>query len=228
VLTADQLEHCYFPLATTPSKDDVRAEAAERGFFVAAKPDSHDICFIPDGDTRGWLAERVGEKEGPVLTSEGEVVGSHQGAHAYTVGQRKGLQLGYPAPDGKPRYVLEVRPKSNEVIVGPKEALAISELAGSVMSFAGADPVASGLAEAADDEHGFGCEPFECEVQVRAHADPVPASARVAGGELIVSLRVPLLGVAPGQSAVIYVGTRVVGQCTIDRTVSALAEAARA
>jgi tRNA-specific 2-thiouridylase len=228
VLTADQLEHCYFPLATTPSKDDVRAEAAERGFFVAAKPDSHDICFIPDGDTRGWLAERVGEKEGPVLTSEGEVVGSHQGAHAYTVGQRKGLQLGYPAPDGKPRYVLEVRPKSNEVIVGPKEALAISELAGSVMSFAGADPVASGLAEAADDEHGFGCESFECEVQVRAHADPVPASARVAGGELIVSLREPLLGVAPGQSAVIYVGTRVVGQCTIDRTVSALAEAARA
>ena len=228
VLTADQLEHCYFPLATTPSKEDVRAEAADRGFFVAAKPDSHDICFIPDGDTRGWLAERVGVKEGPVLTSEGEVVGSHQGAHAYTVGQRKGLQLGYPAPDGKPRYVLEVRPKSNEVIVGPKEALAISELAGSVMSFAGADPVASGLAEAADDEHGFGCESFECEVQVRAHADPVPASARVAGGELIVSLREPLLGVAPGQSAVIYVGTRVVGQCTIDRTVSALAEAARA
>ena len=228
VLTADQLEHCYFPLATTPSKDDVRAEAAERGFFVAAKPDSHDICFIPDGDTRRWLAERVGEKEGRVLTSEGEVVGSHQGAHAYTVGQRKGLQLGYPAPDGKPRYVLEVRPKSNEVIVGPKEALAISELAGSVMSFAGADPVASGLAEAADDERGFGCESFECEVQVRAHADPVPASARVAGGELIVSLQEPLLGVAPGQSAVIYVGTRVVGQCTIDRTVSALAEAARA
>ena len=112
--------------------------------------------------------------------------------------------------------------------MGPKEALAISELAGSVMSFAGADPVASGLAEAADDEHGFGCESFECEVQVRAHADPVPASARVAGGELIVSLREPLLGVAPGQSAVIYVGTRVVGQCTIDRTVSALAEAARA
>jgi tRNA-specific 2-thiouridylase len=143
------------------------------------------------------------------------------------VGQRKGLQLGYPAPDGKPRYVLEVRPKTNEVIVGPKEALAISELAGSMMSFAGADPVRSGFAEDASDEHGFGCEAFACHVQVRAHADPVPASARVEAGELIVSLHEPLLGVAPGQSAVIYVGTRVLGQCTIDRTVSALQETAR-
>jgi tRNA-uridine 2-sulfurtransferase len=222
VLTTEQLEHCYFPLAETPSKDEVRAEAAQRGFIVANKPDSHDICFIPDGDTRGWLADRVGEKHGPVLTSDGELVGSHQGAHAFTVGQRKGLQLGYPAADGKPRYVLEVRPKTNEVIVGPKEALAISELAGSAMSFAGADPVESGLAGAAADDHGFGCEAFECHVQVRAHADPVPAQARVQSGELVVRLHEPLLGVAPGQSAVIYVGTRVLGQCTIDRTVSAL------
>jgi tRNA-specific 2-thiouridylase len=222
VLTTEQLEHCYFPLAETPSKDEVRAEAAQRGFIVANKPDSHDICFIPDGDTRGWLADRVGEKHGPVLTSDGELVGSHQGAHAFTVGQRKGLQLGYPAADGKPRYVLEVRPKTNEVIVGPKEALAISELAGSAMSFAGADPVESGLAGAAPDDHGFGCEAFECHVQVRAHADPVPAQARVQSGELVVRLHEPLLGVAPGQSAVIYVGTRVLGQCTIDRTVSAL------
>ncbi|MGH1930139.1 hypothetical protein ACRCK3_20430, partial [Acinetobacter baumannii] len=59
VLTADQLAHCLFPLADTPSKELVRAEAAERGLSVAAKPDSHDICFIPDGDTRGWLAERI-------------------------------------------------------------------------------------------------------------------------------------------------------------------------
>ncbi|MFM1952804.1 MAG: tRNA 2-thiouridine(34) synthase MnmA [Actinomycetota bacterium] len=228
VLTSEQLEYCYFPLADTPSKEDVRREASQRGFIVANKPDSHDICFIPDGDTRGWLAERVGEREGPVLTTEGEVVGSHQGAHAFTVGQRKGLQLGYPAPDGKPRYVLEVRPKTNEVIVGPKEALAIRELAGSMMSFAGANPVVSGLAEDLSDETGFACAGFDCQVQVRAHADPVDATARVSGGELIVSLREPLLGVAPGQSAVIYVGNRVLGQCTIDRTVSALEGAHRA
>ena len=227
VLTTEQLEHCYFPLATTPSKDEVRAEAAQRGFIVANKPDSHDICFIPDGDTRGWLAERVGEKEGPVLTSDGEVVGSHQGAHAFTVGQRKGLQLGFPAPDGKPRYVLEVRPKTNEVVVGPKEALAISELAGSMMSFAGADPVRSGIADDLSDGSGFACGSFDCHVQVRAHADPVPGTARVEAGELVVRLHEPLLGVAPGQSAVLYVGTRVLGQCTIDRTVSAVREVAR-
>jgi len=221
VLTAEQLEHCYFPLGATPSKDEVRQEAAARGFFVAQKPDSHDICFIPDGDTRGWLAERVGAQEGAVVDAAGEVVGSHQGAHAFTVGQRKGLQLGYPADDGKPRYVLEVRPKTNEVVVGPKEALAISELAGAQMSFAGLDPIASGYAQATDE----GCEEFDCHVQVRAHADPVRARARISEGELVVRMEEPLLGVAPGQSAVIYVGTRVVGQTTIDRTVSALAPA---
>jgi tRNA-specific 2-thiouridylase len=222
VLRADQLDHCYFPLADTPSKAEVRKEAERRGFVVASKPDSHDICFIPDGDTRGWLAERVGTETGQVIDHEGQVVGSHEGAHAYTVGQRKGLQLGFPAADGKPRYVLEVRPKTNEVIVGPKEALAISELAGSMMSFAGADPVASGLAKDRSDEAGFGCSEFACQVQVRAHADPVDAVARVEGGELIVRVLEPLLGVAPGQSAVVYVGERVLGQCTIDRTVSAL------
>jgi tRNA-specific 2-thiouridylase len=132
------------------------------------------------------------------------------------------LQLGFPAADGKPRYVLEVRPKTNEVIVGPKSELAVSELAGAAMSFAGADPVASGYAEDASDENGFGCTEFACHVQVRAHADPVPAIARVEGGELIVRVITPLLGVAPGQSAVIYVGERVVGQCTVDRTVGAV------
>jgi len=222
VLTASQLEHCYFPLASTPSKAEVRAEAAERGFIVASKPDSHDICFIPDGDTRGWLGERVGVEQGQVIDSSGEVVGSHLGAHAFTVGQRKGLQLGFPAADGKPRYVLEVRPKTNEVIVGPREELAISELAGSAMSFAGADPVVSGYAPEASEGDVFGCGEFSCHVQVRAHSDPVEATARVEGGELVIRVATPLMGVAPGQSAVIYVGERVVGQCTIDRTVSAV------
>ncbi len=115
--------------------------------------------------------------------------------------------------------MLEVRPKTNEVVVGPREALAIAELAGSRISWAGlppADLVAAGTA-------GRSCSPFDCEVQVRAHGDPVPATARVDAGELVVTLREPLIGVAPGQSAVIYLGTRVLGQCTIDRTVSAVA-----
>ncbi len=213
VLTAEQIAHSMFPLGATPSKAEVRAEAAERGFSVATKPDSHDICFIPDGDTRGWLAERVGAEQGVVLDRSGAPIGQHEGAHAFTVGQRKGINIGYPAPDGKPRFVLEVRPKTNEVVVGPREALDIAEIAGSKFTWAGRAP-----------EHPEAA--FACEVQIRAHADPVPAFAQVvatdAGTELKITPDEPLNGVAPGQTAVVYVGTRVLGQCTIDRTVSAV------
>ncbi|WP_441790464.1 tRNA 2-thiouridine(34) synthase MnmA [Leifsonia sp. YAF41] len=227
VLTAEQLAHSMFPLGATPSKAEVRAEAAERGFSVANKPDSHDICFIPDGDTRGWLAERVGAEQGAVLDRNGEVIGKHEGAHAFTVGQRKGISVGFPTNDGKPRFVLEVRPKTNEVIVGPREALDIAEIAGTKFTWAGLAPEHPEVA-------------FDCEVQIRAHADPVPAVAQVVpstgsgqrsttettGVEGTLELKItptdPLNGVAPGQTAVVYVGTRVLGQCTIDRTVSAL------
>ncbi|SDL32999.1 tRNA 2-thiouridine(34) synthase MnmA [Microbacterium azadirachtae] len=207
VLNAEQLAHTYFPLGSTPSKALVRAEAAERGLSVAQKPDSHDICFIPDGDTRGWLAEKVGAEQGEILDRDGAVVGTHDGAHAFTVGQRRGLRLGVPAPDGKPRFVLEVRPVSNTVVVGPKEALAIAEIAGSRRSWAGAAPTQ---------------QEFACEVQIRAHADPVPARAHVSVEGVRVVPDRPLDGVAPGQSAVLYLGTRVLGQFTIDRTVSAV------
>ncbi|MET0480096.1 MAG: tRNA 2-thiouridine(34) synthase MnmA [Mycetocola sp.] len=215
VLTAEQIAHSMFPLGATPSKAEVRAEAAARGFSVANKPDSHDICFIPDGDTRGWLAERVGAEKGEILDRNGSVVGSHEGAAAFTVGQRRGLNLGVPDPDGRPRFVLEVRPKTNEVVVGPKEALAIAEIAGSRFTWAGAAPEHPEVA-------------FDCDVQIRAHADPVPAVAVVQAHaetgepELMVRPGTPLDGVAPGQTAVVYVGTRVLGQCTIDRTVSAV------
>ena len=211
VLTAQQLTHAMFPLGATPAKSEVRAEAAARGLSVANKPDSHDICFIPDGDTRGWLAERVGAETGEILDRSGAVVGSHEGAHAFTVGQRRGLQIGTPAADGKPRFVLEVRPKDNTVVVGPRAALAIAVIAGSRFTWAGRPPESPG-------------EAFACEVQIRAHADPVRALAQVVDDELVVTPDSPLNGVAPGQTAVVYVGTRVLGQCTIDRTVSALPE----
>ncbi|MFJ3488520.1 tRNA 2-thiouridine(34) synthase MnmA [Leifsonia aquatica] len=209
VLTADQLAHAMFPLGATPSKAEVRAEAEARGLSVANKPDSHDICFIPDGDTRGWLAERVGAETGDILDRDGNRIGSHEGALAFTVGQRKGLNIGYPSADGRPRFVLEVRPKDNTVVVGPKEALDIAEIAGSRFTWAGLPP--------ADP-----ATPFDCDVQIRAHSDPVPAVAFVADGELVVRPHTPLDGVAPGQTAVVYVGTRVLGQATIDRTVSAV------
>ncbi|HRO30291.1 MULTISPECIES: tRNA 2-thiouridine(34) synthase MnmA [Micrococcaceae] len=214
VLTAEQLEHSMFPLADTPSKDLVRAEAAERGLSVAAKPDSHDICFIPDGDTRGWLAERIEMTEGDILDTEGNRLGSHPGAHAFTVGQRKGLNIGRPAPDGRPRFVLEVRPRDNTVVVGSKEMLAVDRVTGIRPSWAGAP-----LPEDATGDW------FGCHLQVRAHGDPVPARARVHRQDdavrWVLELDEPLRGVAPGQTAVLYQGTRVLGQATIDTAVNA-------
>lgn len=216
VLTAEQLPHTLFPLGETPSKALVRAEAKARGLTVAQKPDSHDICFIPDGDTRGWLADRVGTAAGDIVDASGAVVGSHEGAHAFTVGQRRGLALGVPAPDGKPRFVLEVRPVTNTVVVGPREALAIGEISGERFSWAGSAPLSSD----AD---------LACHVQIRAHADPVAAMLSFVEGSvddgmprLVVRPDVPLDGVAPGQTAVLYDGTRVLGQFTIDHTVSAV------
>ncbi|MCW4464384.1 tRNA 2-thiouridine(34) synthase MnmA [Glutamicibacter sp. MNS18] len=210
VLTHQQLEHCMFPLAETPSKAQVRAEAAERGLTVANKPDSHDICFIPDGDTRGWLAERIEMKPGVIVDQDGNELGEHPGAQAFTVGQRKGLRLGRPAADGKPRFVLEIRPKDNKVIVGPEALLAVDELRGIRVSWAGL-PITEVAAGAR----------FDCMVQVRAHGDPVAAVAHVERTEhgipvLVTRLLEPMRGVAPGQTMVIYQGSRVLGQATID------------
>ena len=201
VLTPEQLAHAYFPLGAAASKADVRREAAERGFVTATKRDSYDICFIPDGDTRGYLAERLDLAAGAIVETDGTVVGRHDGALAYTVGQRRGLGLTVPSADGRPRFVLEVRPASGEVVVGPKEALAVTGIAGSRWSALG---------------------PLEDarEVQVRAHAQPVPCRVRVEDGEVRIELDEPVEGVAPGQSAVLYAGTRVLGQVTVDRTLS--------
>lgn len=219
VLTTEQLRHALFPLGDTPSKDLVRAEAERRGLSVANKPDSHDICFIPEGDTRDWLADRIPMEPGEIVDTDGKVIGEHDGALAYTVGQRKGLNLGVPAADGRPRFVVTVKTESNQVVVGSRADLDIAEIGGSRFSWAGNDPVVSGIADATDG----GFTRFDCEVQIRAHADPVPAIAENVDGEIVVRPTIPLNGVATGQTAVLYVGTRVLGQFTIDRTVSATA-----
>jgi len=209
VLTKEELKHAMFPIGATASKAEIRAEAEARGLAVAQKPDSYDICFIPDGDTKGWLEERVGTKTGVIKDRAGNVLGEHDGTHGFTVGQRKGLHIGRPAPDGKPRYVLEVRPKTNEVIVGSQSALAIAELAGERYTWCGSAPKNP-------------TEWFEAEVQVRAHGESVACRAKVSDQAIHVELSEPLIGVAPGQTAVLYLGSRVLGQFTIDSTVSAV------
>ncbi|CAA9393707.1 MAG: tRNA-specific 2-thiouridylase MnmA, partial [uncultured Quadrisphaera sp.] len=123
VLPPERLAHALLPLGDAPSKHDVRAEAAARGLGVAAKPDSTDLCFVPDGDTRTWLGQRIERRPGAVLDTAGAVVGAHDGAEGYTVGQRRGLRLGVPAPDGRPRYVLATDPARGTVTVGGAEDL---------------------------------------------------------------------------------------------------------
>ena len=129
VLTQHQLAHASFPLGGAV-KTDVRAEAAARGLQVAQKPDSHDICFIADGDTPGWLTEKIGSRPGAVVDESGAQVGEHAGAHTFTIGQRRGLRLGVPADDGRPRFVLDIEPVSGTVTVGPREELTVDEITG--------------------------------------------------------------------------------------------------
>ena len=209
VLTEEQLKHAMFPLGATASKSEIRKEADRRGLSVANKPDSYDICFIPEGDTQDWLSEKVGKAPGSIVDREGNVLGDHEGTHEFTVGQRKGLSIGRPAADGKPRYVLEIRPKTNTVVVGPQAALAISEMAGSRFTWCGKAPESTS-------------EWRSVLVQVRAHGEAIGAEFAIVNDEMVIRVTEPLLGVAPGQTAVIYDGTRVLGQTTIDRTVSAV------
>ena len=107
VLTAEQLRHAAFPVGDTP-KPAIRAEAADRGLAVADKPDSHDICFIPSGDTQAFLGARIGVRRGSVVDAAGTVLAEHDGVHGFTIGQRKGLGIAGPGPDGLPRYVTDI------------------------------------------------------------------------------------------------------------------------
>ena len=157
VLTQDQLAHSLFPLGDT-AKPQVRAEAAARGLLVADKPDSHDICFVADGDNAGWLREKLGDRapnhDGAIVDGEsGAELGRHDGTFGFTIGQRRGLRLGVPAPDGKPRYVLDIEPVSGTVTVGPRDALTVDRITADRPRWCGAAPT----------------EPVDGTVQLRAH-----------------------------------------------------------
>jgi tRNA-specific 2-thiouridylase len=213
VLDEEQLARAFFPLGDT-TKPQIRDEAAERGFAVAKKPDSHDICFISDGDTRGWLTQRLGEQEGEIVDEgSGEVVGGHHGAYGFTVGQRRGLGLDRSDLDGQPRYVTRVEAETNRVFIGTADLLGADEIEADHVRWCG--PAASG-------RHRLGA-------QIRAHGEEIPATAEVLGegsdARLVVRLDSAVRGAAPGQSIVLYDGTRVVGSGTIARAGRAAAPA---
>jgi tRNA-uridine 2-sulfurtransferase len=188
-LREDQLRHAMFPLGGSV-KSAVREEAMSRGLAVADKPDSHDICFIPDGDTRAFLTKHLGERPGTLVDDEtGAVLGGHAGVHGFTVGQRHGLGLKVPAADGRPRYVLSLEPVSGNVRVGAAERLAVQEIAGSAPTWP------SGVALVGETP---------CVAQVRAHGGTAAAVASIVDGRLMVRLDGELRGVAPGQAVVLY------------------------
>jgi tRNA-specific 2-thiouridylase len=204
VLNADQLARSFFPLGDT-TKPQIRAEAAARGFYVAAKPDSNDICFIADGDTRKWLTQRLGEQPGDIVDTAGVTVGHHGGAYGFTVGQRRGLHLGQPAAGGEPRYVVEVRPETNTVVVATGDLLGVDVITGDHARWCGPPP--AGVVSVG--------------AQVRAHGEEIPAKAWAEGERVEVRLERRIRGVAPGQSVVLYEGTRVLGSATIARASTA-------
>jgi tRNA-specific 2-thiouridylase len=200
VLTQEQLRHSMFPLGDS-RKEQVRAEAARRGLQVAHKPDSHDICFIPDADTSGWLRDRLGSGTGDIVEhGTGEVLRSHQGAFGFTIGQRKGLGIGRPSADGRPRYVLDIEPVSGTVTVGPRERLTVDRIEGIRPRWCAAVP----------------SEPLHGTVQLRAHGGEHRAVVTLVSTErVVIELVDPAQGIAPGQAAVVYDGPRVIGSCTI-------------
>jgi tRNA-specific 2-thiouridylase len=193
--TQDQLDFLRFPLGDMP-KDDVRAIAAGLELEVASKPDSQDICFVPDGDYAGLVKRIRPETEAPgdIVDLGGRVLGQHRGVVHFTVGQRRGIDLG---GHSEPLYVVRIEPETRRLVVGPRRALAVAAMR-------------------VEQWNWLGEEQREASVKVRSLAPPVPARIedewiRFDGAEY---------GVAPGQSAVVYDGTRLLGGGWIAETVA--------
>lgn len=187
MLQQDELARLIFPLGGL-TKAQVRAMSVERGLATALKPESMDICFIPDNDYRRFLhEEQPGTiRPGPITDRKGNVLGEHQGLPLYTVGQRKGLGITGPVP----LFVIELDAARNILMVGPAEELSRAELLAENVSFVdGTWPVA----------------PFRCLAQIRSHATAVPVSVEpIEEGALFLRFDEAQRAVTPGQAIVLY------------------------
>ena len=195
--TAPQLDFLRFPLGGM-AKAAVRAIAVEAGLVVAAKPDSQDICFVPDGDYAAIVRKLRPEAadEGEIVDMAGRVLGRHRGLIHFTVGQRKGIDIG---GQPEPLYVLRLEPAARRVVVGPRRALAVASAVLGDVNWIGGD--------------------FAGPVTVKVRSMAKPVAARFDG--TVVHFEAPEYGVSPGQAAVLYAGDRVLGGGWIDRTVAA-------
>jgi tRNA-specific 2-thiouridylase len=204
-LTQEHLSRTLFPVGEL-TKERVRALAAEAGLPAARKPESQDICFA-GSDYAGFMEREVSSKTlarqaGDILAENGKVLGRHGGAWRYTIGQRRGLGVATTLESGEPLYVLSVNPRTREVVVGPDAALYRSALRTGEVNW-----VSRALAE----------EPFEAQVSIRyGHAGARALVTPLPGGRALVEFETPQRAVAPGQSAVFYVGDEVLGGGVIE------------
>ncbi len=195
MLGQEELAHLILPLGEW-TKAEVRAEAARRGLPTAGRRESQEICFIPDGDYRRFLAPRLPEtvRPGPIRDQAGRVLGEHRGLAYYTVGQRQGLGL---AGQARPLFVVALDVAENALLVGPEEALLRKELEAEAVDFVSGEWPAG---------------PLRVEAQVRYRAAAAPAVVRpLAAGRVRVVLDSPQRAIAPGQAVVFYQGEEVVG-----------------
>jgi tRNA-uridine 2-sulfurtransferase len=205
-LTQDQLRHALFPVGDL-SKDEVRQYARARRLPVANKPDSQEICFVPDGDYAAFVEQHVPDTaegaaqhspDGPIVNQDGRVVGRHSGVHRFTIGQRKGLGLSTNAPV----YVLELRPSENVVVIGPRAALEQTRLTASGVNWISGEPPAGALA---------------VQAQIRHRHAPAAASVRCLDvGRAELAFDMPQAAITPGQAVVFYQDDLVVGGGWID------------
>jgi tRNA-uridine 2-sulfurtransferase len=200
-LTQAQLARAVFPVGDRP-KESVREYARERRLPVADKPDSQEICFIPNDDYSAFVANRAPDAVhgGKIVDEHGRELGGHTGIHRFTIGQRKGL--GLPAsPTGAPRYVLALRAADREVVVGPKSSLQRNTLTASGVNWIGEEPAS----------------PRRVTAQIRHRHAPAPATVVASGpARADVTFDAPQTAVTPGQAVVFYEGDTVVGGGWID------------
>jgi tRNA-uridine 2-sulfurtransferase len=193
-LTQAQLAHAAFPVGDMP-KAEVRAYAHMRALPVADKPDSQEICFVPDGDYARFVERQLPEEPegGVIATADGRVLGRHDGVHRFTVGQRKGLRLS----SSEPLYVVAIQPDTRTVVVGDRRALDQTDFEVDAVNWiAGASPAG----------------PLRAGVQIRHRHEPAPATLTVLDGRRVaVRFDAPQRAVTPGQAAVFYDGDEVLG-----------------
>ncbi|MEO5774774.1 MAG: tRNA 2-thiouridine(34) synthase MnmA [Sphingomicrobium sp.] len=199
--TREQLDFLRFPLGDLP-KAEVRRLAEQAGLEVAAKPDSQDICFVPDGDYAGLVKKLRPETDAPgeIVHIDGRVLGRHRGVVHFTIGQRRGIEVGGQA---EPLFVVRIEPDRQRLVVGPRSALAVESMH-------------------IEDRNWIGEDQAQVTVKVRSLAPPVPARIE---GEWLRFER-PEYGVAPGQAAVFYDGSRLLGGGWIAETAAARASLA--